>query len=207
MTAPELVIVPAHPGPDGARSIEFEVCANADGRTVQSGFCSVTALVRALGRYQPWVCATESGPGIRSAGRASPGGYRSQGDIFIGLPEDDSPSVIVVIVPVLSFILAPVRSFGRPARRAPRTGVRSLASSLPLIGKKIISAERRRRDPGNSVTFCDGRTFIATASGQTQLTAGILAAVQVVRPRLAAGAPCGPRLRADSDRNREEDGT
>jgi hypothetical protein len=56
------------------------------------------------------------------------------------------------------------------------------------------------------VTFCDGRTFFATASGQTQLTADILAAVQVVRPRLAAGAPRGPRLRADSDRNREEDG-
>src|SRR6266568_5831697 len=52
---------------------------------------------------------------------------------------------------------------------------------------------------GSPVTFCDGRTFFASASGQTQLTADILAAVQVVRPRLAAGAPLGPRLRADSD--------
>jgi hypothetical protein len=59
---------------------------------------------------------------------------------------------------------------------------------------------------GSPVTFCDGRTFFATTSGQTQLTADILAAVQVVRPRLTAGAPPGPRLRADSDRNREGDG-
>ncbi len=71
-------------------------------------------------------------------------------------------------------------------------------------GAAAIGAERRRSGPGSPVTFCDGRTFFATASGQTQLTADILAAVQVVRPRLAAGTPRGPRLRADSDRNREE---
>jgi hypothetical protein len=35
--------------------------------------------------------------------------------------------------------------------------------------------------PGSPVTFCDGhRTDFATASGQIQLAAGILAAVQVV---------------------------
>jgi hypothetical protein len=78
--------------------------------------------------------------------------------------------------------------------------------SRSAIEPRRVGAERRRSGPGSPVTFCDGRSFFATASGQTQLTADILAAVQVVRPRLAAGAPRGPRLRADSDRNREEDG-
>jgi hypothetical protein len=58
---------------------------------------------------------------------------------------------------------------------------------------------------GSPVTFCECRTFFAIASGQTQLTADILAAVQFVRYRLAASASPG-QLRADSDRNREGDG-
>ena len=56
MAAPELVIVPAHPGPSGACPVEFEVRVQADGRTVLPVFSSMTALVRAFSRYQPWVC-------------------------------------------------------------------------------------------------------------------------------------------------------
>jgi hypothetical protein len=63
-------------------------------------------------------------------------------------------------------------------------------------------AERRRSGPGSPVTFCDGhRTVFATTSGQIQLIADILAAVQVVRPRFAVGAPTGPRFRTDNNRS------
>ena len=56
MAVPELVIVPAHPGAEDACPVQFEVRDQADGRTVLPVFSSVAALVRALGRYQPWVC-------------------------------------------------------------------------------------------------------------------------------------------------------
>jgi len=57
MTGPELVIVPAHPRQAGdACRVEFEVRAPGDGRAVLPVFSSVAALVRALGRCQPWVC-------------------------------------------------------------------------------------------------------------------------------------------------------
>ncbi len=72
------------------------------------------------------------------------------------------------------------------------------ASSIPARNRRSARNDGAATQ-GSPVTFCDGRTFFASASGQTQLTADILAAVQVVRPRLAAGAPLGPRLRADSD--------
>jgi hypothetical protein len=58
--------------------------------------------------------------------------------------------------------------------------------------ESAIGAERRHSGPGSPVNFCDGRTFFATADRQTQLTAGILDTVQVIRPRLAAGAAPGP---------------
>ena len=60
--------------------------------------------------------------------------------------------------------------------------------------------------PTNKETTCRTSAHPPQRPGQTQLTAVTPAAVQAVRPRLAAGAPRGPRLRADSDRNREEDG-
>jgi hypothetical protein len=56
MTGPVLVIVPAHPRPGGACPVEFEVRAQGDGRAVLPVFSGVAALVRALGRCQPWVC-------------------------------------------------------------------------------------------------------------------------------------------------------
>jgi hypothetical protein len=60
-----------------------------------------------------------------------------------------------------------------------------------------------RRSP---VTFCDRRrTDFAAASGQIQLAAGILAAVQVIFASLRALMP-GPQFRAGSGRNREGDG-
>ena len=56
MTGPELVIVPAHPRAGDACRVEFEVRAQGDGRAVLPVFSSVAALVRELGRCQPWVC-------------------------------------------------------------------------------------------------------------------------------------------------------
>jgi SseB protein N-terminal domain len=56
MTLPELVIVPARPGAGDAYPVQFEVRVHADGRAVLPVFSTVAALVRALGRYQPWVC-------------------------------------------------------------------------------------------------------------------------------------------------------
>ena len=49
MNGPELVIVPAHPRAGDACQVEFEVRGQGDGHTV-------AALVRVLGRCQPWVC-------------------------------------------------------------------------------------------------------------------------------------------------------
>ncbi len=67
MTGPEL-IVPAHPPAGDACRVEFEVRAQGDGGAVPPVFSSVAALVRALGRCQPWVCvplrvAREEAPG------------------------------------------------------------------------------------------------------------------------------------------------
>ena len=56
MTGPELVVVPAHPRAGDVCRVEFEVRAHGDGRAVLPVFSSVAALVRALGRCQPWVC-------------------------------------------------------------------------------------------------------------------------------------------------------
>ena len=56
MTGPEVVIVPAHPRAGDACRVEFEVRGQGDGRAVLPVFSSVAALVRALGRCQPWVC-------------------------------------------------------------------------------------------------------------------------------------------------------
>jgi hypothetical protein len=43
-------------GPETPFRVEFEVRAQGDGRAVLPVFSSVAALVRALGRCQPWVC-------------------------------------------------------------------------------------------------------------------------------------------------------
>ena len=55
MNGPELVIVPAHPLAGDACQVEFEVRGQDDGHTVLPVFSSGAALVRVLGRYQPWV--------------------------------------------------------------------------------------------------------------------------------------------------------
>ncbi len=56
MTLPGLVIVPARPGAGDACPVRFEVRVQPDGCAVLPVFSSVAVLVRALGRYQPWVC-------------------------------------------------------------------------------------------------------------------------------------------------------
>jgi hypothetical protein len=56
MQGPELVVVPAHPRAGDMCQVEFEVRGQGDGRAVLPVFSSVAALVRALGRCQPWVC-------------------------------------------------------------------------------------------------------------------------------------------------------
>ena len=56
MNGPELVIVPAHPRTGDACQVEFEVRGQGDGHPELPVFSSVAALVRVLGRCQPWVC-------------------------------------------------------------------------------------------------------------------------------------------------------
>jgi hypothetical protein len=56
MTTPELVIVPARPRNEESLPVEFEIRTQADGRAMLPVFSSVAALVRELGRFQPWVC-------------------------------------------------------------------------------------------------------------------------------------------------------
>jgi len=56
MQGPELVVVPAHPRAGDMCQVEFEVRGQGDGRAVLPVFSSVAALVRVLGRCQPWVC-------------------------------------------------------------------------------------------------------------------------------------------------------
>lgn len=56
MAGPELIIVPAHPRVGDVCQVEFEVRGQSDGRAVLPVFSSVAALVRTLGRCQPWVC-------------------------------------------------------------------------------------------------------------------------------------------------------
>jgi SseB protein N-terminal domain len=56
MEGPELVVVPAHPRAGDVCQVEFEVREQGDGHTALPVFSSVAALVRALGRCQPWVC-------------------------------------------------------------------------------------------------------------------------------------------------------
>ena len=78
---------------------------------------------------------------------------------------------------------------------------------------RLAPAPSRRYAPNDGglaqrspVTFCDDhRTVFATANGRIQLTAGILAAAQVVLASLRAphlDRGCGP----GSDRNRVGDG-
>lgn len=54
---PRLVYVPARPGDTevGGR-VGFEMRQQPDGTLVVPSYSSVTGLVEALGRYQPWVC-------------------------------------------------------------------------------------------------------------------------------------------------------
>jgi hypothetical protein len=56
MQGPELVVVPAHPRAGDVCQVEFEVRGQGDGHTALPVFSSVAALVRVLGRCQPWVC-------------------------------------------------------------------------------------------------------------------------------------------------------
>ena len=73
----------------------------------------------------------------------------------------------------------PLAGLGRCARDAVRT-----ADAEAGLRQALAIFQRMRSGPGSPVTFCDGhRTVFATASGQIQLIADILAAVQVVRPR------------------------
>jgi hypothetical protein len=54
---PRLVYVPARPGDtEGGRNVGFETRQQPDGALVVPAYSSVTGLVEALGRYQPWVC-------------------------------------------------------------------------------------------------------------------------------------------------------
>jgi hypothetical protein len=54
---PRLVYVPARPGDaEGGRNVGFETRRQPDGTSVLPAYSSVTGLVEALGRYQPWVC-------------------------------------------------------------------------------------------------------------------------------------------------------
>jgi hypothetical protein len=57
----EAVIVPTQP-PDGGgtRGVAFEVRRLVDGTEVLPVFSTVAALIRELGRYQPWVCVPMS---------------------------------------------------------------------------------------------------------------------------------------------------
>ena len=56
MTEPGLVVVPAHPRAGDMCRVEFEVRRRTGGQAALPVFSTVAALVRALGRYQPWVC-------------------------------------------------------------------------------------------------------------------------------------------------------
>src|SRR5215469_759645 len=54
---PRLVYVPARPrDTDGGRNVGFEMRRQPDGTSVLPAYSSLTGLVEALGRYQPWVC-------------------------------------------------------------------------------------------------------------------------------------------------------
>lgn len=55
MAQADLVIVPAHPRADDACQVEFDVRGSA-GEMALPVFSNVNALVRVLGRCQPWVC-------------------------------------------------------------------------------------------------------------------------------------------------------
>ena len=54
---PGHVYVPARPrNGKGDRNVSFETRQQPDGTSVLPAYSSVTGLVEALGRYQPWVC-------------------------------------------------------------------------------------------------------------------------------------------------------
>ena len=73
MNGPELVIVPAHPRAGNACQVEFEVRRQGDGHPVLPVFSNVAALVRVLGRCQPWVCVS-----LRAAREAADRAGRAQ---------------------------------------------------------------------------------------------------------------------------------
>jgi len=54
---PRLVYIPARPGDtESGRNVGFETRQQPDGTLAVPAYSSVTGLVQALGRYQPWVC-------------------------------------------------------------------------------------------------------------------------------------------------------
>jgi len=73
MNGPELVIVPARPQAGDACQVGFEVRGRGDGHPVLPVFSSVAALVRVLGRCQPWVCVP-----LRAAREAADRAGRAQ---------------------------------------------------------------------------------------------------------------------------------
>ena len=88
-----------------------------------------------------------------------------------------------------------------------------ICAHVYVSSSTVLAAPSRRYAPNDGglaqrspVTFCDDhRTVFATANGRIQLTAGILAAAQVVLASLRAphlDRGCGP----GSDRNRAGDG-
>ncbi|WP_299575183.1 SseB family protein [uncultured Williamsia sp.] len=54
---PEVVVVPAHPRPDGSRGFDIEL-TESNGRPLIPAFSSVDGLVETLGEHQPWLGLT-----------------------------------------------------------------------------------------------------------------------------------------------------
>jgi hypothetical protein len=54
---PQVVVVPAHPRPDGSRGFDIEL-AVSNGRPLIPAFSSVDRLVETLGEHQPWLGLT-----------------------------------------------------------------------------------------------------------------------------------------------------
>lgn len=54
---PQVVVVPAHPRPDGSRGFDIEL-AVSNGRPLIPAFSTVDRLVETLGEHQPWLGLT-----------------------------------------------------------------------------------------------------------------------------------------------------